>query len=888
MAPLVAILAIFIALPSMALAANQTISGTLVDNNSAGVAGITVDLERASSGQGTVIDTATTDASGNYSFTDAAQSDYVLEFNPAGATHNPNYADMFHQDEPSFASADQIDTTGGDQTGLNDQIPFVQGTLTGTVSDHQTSAGLSGIGVELLDGSGNVVDNTTTNASGAYTFTENPGTYVVEFAPNGDRDYLTQYYNGASTQAAATAVTVTGGSATANINASLTLASAHVTGTVTNASGTPLANIAVQAPDSNGNPISTTTTTASDGTYTLTGLPTGTIAVRFSGNGQNYVSQYYNGKSGFSSADQFAVTSGTTTPNINAKLATGGILTGTVTNAAGTPLQGAQVQVLNCVDFAFNFNANCTATTDATGKYTIQGLATGNFFLQFSEGTNPNLLTVYSGGSLNADQAAPVSVTAGSTTTLGAALPTGGQITGTITNASGGAVVSGVNVFAFDANGNFAGSATTDANGKYTIQSLRGGSYKLEFTGSPALVSEFYNGSSTLQGGTPVGVTQGQTTTISASVPAAASGGRISGTVSGPDGAPLGGAAVTVYDPAGNSVSGATTDSDGTYRTPPLLPGSYKVGFSTPTGNLAFQYYNNQVTIGSANAVAVTGGNTTAGISAKLTTGGSMTGTVTDAASHTALGGIAVYLVDSNGVVLAGTNTLADGTYVLTGVPSGSYHVQFDPQGSTASGGAQYAIQYYNNKATLGSSDAVAITAPNNTPNINAALVTLAGVPTPVTTITKPVPVPTPVPTPTPKPKAGKPGTARATLRGLGKRKATLRFKLTQGKNAPRLKSFSVKLPGGLSFSKKGLKKGVKVAGGGKFSDKISHGQLVVTLKGSAKSALVTIGPKALSVSKKLAKQAKKHKVKSLTVKVKVTDTSKHSTTLQMKFRKPS
>ncbi len=261
--------------------------------------------------------------------------------------------------------------------------------------------------------------------------------------------------------------------------------------------------------------------------------------------------------------------------------------------------------------------------------------------------------------------------------------------------------------------------------------------YKLQIDGSPTLITEYFNGSATLQGGTGVSVIQGQTATVTAGVPPASAGGRIAGTVLGPNGAPLGGASVTVYDTAGNTVTSASSDSDGSYRTPALLPGSYKVGFSSAAGNLAFQYYSAKVTLASANVVSVAGGATSSGINAALTTGGSMTGSITDAATHLGLGGIGVSLVDTTGVALASATTLPDGSYVLTGVPTGSYHVQFNPFGAVASGGAMYATQYYSGKATLASSDPVSITAPNATPNINAALVTLAGVVTPVTTITK-------------------------------------------------------------------------------------------------------------------------------------------------------
>jgi hypothetical protein len=216
----------------------------------------------------------------------------------------------------------------------------------------------------------------------------------------------------------------------------------------------------------------------------------------------------------------------------------------------------------------------------------------------------------------------------------------------------------------------------------------------------------------------------------------------------------------------------------------------------------------------------------------------------------------------------------------MTGIPTGAaYHVQFDPAGSTANGGALYAVQYFNDKATLASSDAVSITAPNNTANINAALVTLANVATPVVTVTKTVTAPK---------KPGAPKTSKAKLSGLGKGKASLKFGLAAGANgAPKLKSFTVKLPKGLSFLKKGLKKGVKVSGGGKFSEKLKKGVLVVTLKKTAKKLSVSLTSKAIKVSKSLRKSANKHKVKSLTVTVTSTDAKKKKSTSKLTFKKP-
>jgi hypothetical protein len=132
----------------------------------------------------------------------------------------------------------------------------------------------------------------------------------------------------------------------------------------------------------------------------------------------------------------------------------------------------------------------------------------------------------------------------------------------------------------------------------------------------------------------------------------------------------------------------------------------------------------------------------------------------------------------------------------------------------------------------------------------------------------------------------GKPAIS-GSVTGLASGKAKVSFKLTAGKNAPKLKSFKVKLAGGLSFIKKGIAKGVSVTGAGKATIKLSGSTLVVTLKTAASSVSVTISSKALKVSNGLRKNAKKHKVRSLKVTVPVTDSAGLTTTLTLTVKNP-
>jgi hypothetical protein len=130
----------------------------------------------------------------------------------------------------------------------------------------------------------------------------------------------------------------------------------------------------------------------------------------------------------------------------------------------------------------------------------------------------------------------------------------------------------------------------------------------------------------------------------------------------------------------------------------------------------------------------------------------------------------------------------------------------------------------------------------------------------------------------------GAPTISPGSLTGLAKGKPKLSFKLKGGSNAPKLSSFAFSLPSGLSFISKQVAKGVKLGGAAAKSAKVSHGKLVVTLKSAAGSVSVTIGAKALKLSKGLLKKAKKHKLGTPKVKVTVTDAAGKSTKLTLVF----
>jgi DNA-binding beta-propeller fold protein YncE len=154
-------------------------------------------------------------------------------------------------------------------------------------------------------------------------------------------------------------------------------------------------------------------------------------------------------------------------------------------------------------------------------------------------------------------------------------------------------------------------------------------------------------------------------------------------------------------------------------------------------------------------------------------------------------------------------------------------------------------------------------------------------------TITVPAPV---------LPAALRPTASHESITGVAKRKPKLAFTVAAGKNAPALKTIAVSLPGGLSFSskKKSLAHDITLKGANgkrlKFTAKLSHGVLTITLGAAAAKAQVTIASPELSASKSLAKKVKKskagkrHKPVKLSFKLAATDAHHTTTRLTLKL----
>lgn len=154
-----------------------------------------------------------------------------------------------------------------------------------------------------------------------------------------------------------------------------------ISGKVTDTSGHPLSGICVAAFTLAG--FLRTTTTATNGTYTVAGLPPGSYGVEFSigcGNPGNFAVQYYNDVSVWGVPTSVTVTSTTSASAINAALLPGATISGKVINSAGRPLPGICITATP-VGGVFPDSA----ITTSNGTYKELELDPGKYTIEFSD-----------------------------------------------------------------------------------------------------------------------------------------------------------------------------------------------------------------------------------------------------------------------------------------------------------------------------------------------------------------------------------------------------------------------------------------------------------------------------------------------------------------------
>ena len=528
-----------------------------------------------------------------------------------------------------------------------------------------------------------------------------------------------------------------------------------ISGQVTASDGTtPLAGINVDAYQWNAEWeywkwLSSLNTDAS-GNYDIDGLAAGTYRVQFYDPNNVYVEEAYDDTSSIYLGTDIVVPAETTVEDIDASLAEGSHIKGTVTASDGTtPLAGIEV-------WAYQWNAEweywdwvSSSGTDVSGNYDFGGLVAGTYRVEFDDPNSVYVGEAYDDTSsiyLGTDIVVPAETTVED---IDASLSEGSHITGTVTGPDGTTPLEGISVTAYCWSDGGLGSSEpvvgwvwmgggeTDADGHYDIGGLRVGTYHVRYRDYDGTYApEFYGNAPGHDSAADIAVAA--STTVNGIDASLGDASHITGTVTGPDGTtPLEGIGVSAYRWSEGhvdsyvgvnweEVDSEQTDISGNYDIGGLPAGTYRVRFGLWQGSYATEVYDNAADLDSGADVIVTAGATSDGIDASLSAGSQILGRVTGPDGTTPLAGIDVNVfVESWSDEWGGYSfwdyagwgqTGSDGRYAVEGLDPGTYRVEFnDPSGT-------YLRETYDDKAEWWQGTDIQVPYMTSVGNIDASL----------------------------------------------------------------------------------------------------------------------------------------------------------------------
>lgn len=566
-----------------------TINGTITDQST----GLVLPNTTVSLLQGmSVIATTQSNASGFYTFTNVVPGNYTVQ---AART---NYV----------TGTANVTAVGGTSTTADIALVPQPSTISGNVSN---GGPINNATVQLLNNSGSVIDTTTTNIAGNYSFVNvTPGIYNVSVIASGF-------------QSQAKSVMTEPNQASV-VNFTLIANPGSISGTVRDSSdntAVPLANLELL--DSNGVFIATTTANGS-GQYTFNDLAPGNYQVR------SFATNYS------TTTVSSTVTAGNTTiTNIFLEPNPGSIQGTVVDSDTMAAISGATVQAVNSQNVIV-----AAATTDGSGQFGFDSLLRGSYSLIF---TANGYATQNLGAIVNSN----------TTTIVNAFLSKlAGALAGTVQDPNAVAIPDAtVTIFQ---NNIQIGSVVTDVNGNYMVPGLPPGSYTVVVSASNYTTETV-----------AAMIENGQTTTLNVTLNE--DPGTLTGFVRDTNNDPIAGGSVTVQISTGAGIIVATTVTapDGSYMVPSLAPGNYTVVAAASN----FQAASQGVTIVS-NAISNVNFNLEAnpgsisGIVSNAQTGTPIIGA-----------NVEVRIVDSSGAVIATVLTDENGEYIVNGLAPSIYTV---------------------------------------------------------------------------------------------------------------------------------------------------------------------------------------------------------------------
>lgn len=487
------------------------------------------------------------------------------------------------------------------------------------------------------------------------------------------------------------------------------------------------------------------------GQYQITGLPAGNYRIEFRDitSPPRYVHRFYMNAATLERATDVAIVENAVLDHIDMQLPAVSRLHGRITDSSGQPITDATARLY--VHDPSGWSKGNDLLVDAQGYYTWTGLYPYTYRIGFETSylSTPRYQQQFYNNVENFDAATDLVLGLEQTISNvdGKLLPLPHQIAGWVRNEQGEPLAN-VRVWLWrqdtDAEQKWVqmGETWTNPTGGYTFTDLTPGAYRLGFVDlnpPQRYASEYYNDVDELAAATTLTLTAGHSFTEINAVLGEKS--HITGRVRNPQGQPLDDIGVNAYrfttesQPTGSwlQVESVRTNENGNYDISHLEQGLYRLEFlESPSRYLYLdEFYDNVYTVDEAKTIPVPRSSTVANINGVLTTGGTISGRVTNGAGQVVQDVIVSawqQRVNSAGDLVweevgRGGSSDTNGRYLITRLKPGAYRVFFDDFNWR-----RYAPEYYDNAPQIDIAQDVIVHADQETPNIDAQLAKSAGI----------------------------------------------------------------------------------------------------------------------------------------------------------------